>query len=236
MMMYVDFFYKEYFDVKITSGQGGTLNGIEHCNVRSHCRNVRSHCPMQRRRLSFQGNLRLERHERLCRNNYKISWGGPKRGKLQTTHKAWKRRKENLPATDCGKVFAQLAKGFDSKYSFKVSFEAKNLPQAVAVAVYIFRRCIVLNQFNWRTMIQPTSSVRIHQSSSTQIKILTSDIIEQKDEKCALKGFLVFDELPPRAWHLFEYFWLKITDHQTTFMTETPERQILPKLWVWIKV
>ena len=115
---------------------------------------------------------------------------------------------------------------------FKVSFEAKNLPQAVAVAVYIFRRCIVLNQFNWRTMIQPTSSVRIHQSSSTQIKILTSDIIEQKDEKCALKGFLVFDELPPRAWHLFEYFWLKITEHQTTFMTETPERQILPKLWV----
>ena len=45
-----------------------------------------------------------------------------KRGKLQTTHKAWKRRKENIPATDCGKVFAQLAKGFDSKYNFQGQF------------------------------------------------------------------------------------------------------------------
>ena len=219
IMIYIDFFYKEDFDVKITSGQGGTLNGIEHCNVRSHC-------PMQRRRLlskeicvwsdtrGFVGIITKFREEAKkganCKRHTKHERGEKKTSRPRIVERF---------LLNWSKVLAQNT-------IFKVSFEAKNLPQAVAVAVYIFRRCIVLNQFNWRTMIQPTSSVRIHQSSSTQIKILTSDIIEQKDEKCALKGFLVFDELPPGAWHLFEYFWLKITDHQTTFMTETPERQI----------
>ena len=105
----------------------------------------------------------LVRHDRLCQNNYTLSWVWWT-GVNCNMHED---KKPIMQARDCEKVFAssfvQLVQvrrsvfGPNTQLSMSFFLDT-NLLCALSTAS-LFQRCIALNQFNWRMMIQLTGSI-----------------------------------------------------------------------------